>query len=330
MKSYKETIASVFAKGDAILESKKIRARRIRMISCTASSLCAAIIVGFGIMRFNLAPKIIPAPSDPEIIATESIVTSLTTTQNSSEANTVTHTNASHTTASSENTEVNATLPAVQNVEKATSVSAASLISASNNTVSAKITDPVVTSTRSQTSSNSGTVIGPPDDERSTEMKKLSAFAMSFITALAASPMHVSANDNYRLYEQNTFEREIIATVAASDTDLNGNGKFDIDDCYQLFVYTDGYTVDDAVEKKINLVADYARDGTITWLSDALLLLKYYLMTNPLDTSIFNMDNYVEHEPTAETKARHDRLIEEGYADELHPESYYFTQNLNT
>lgn len=329
MKSYEETIASVFAKGDAILESKKIRARRIRMISGTASSLCAAIIVGFGIMRFN-APKITPAPSDPEIIATESIVTSLTTTQNSSEANTVTHTNASHTTASSVKSEVKTSLSAVQNGTPTIAVTAASQVSANLTTASVKRPDTVVTSTKPQTSANSGTVTTLPDDERSKEMKKLSAFAMSFITALAASPMHVSANDNYRLYEQNTYEREIIATVAASDTDLNGNGKFDIDDCYKLFVYTDGYIVDDATEKKINQVADYNNDGRISWDTDALLLLKYYLMTNPLDTSIFNMENYEDPEPTEETKARHDRMIEEGYADELHPESYYFTQNLNT
>lgn len=329
MKSYEETIASVFAKGDAILESKKIRARRIRMISCTASSLCAAVIVGFGIMRFN-APKITPAPSDPEIIATESIVTSLTTTQNSSEANTVTHTNASHTTASSLKSEVKTSLSAVQNGTPTIAVTASSQVSANVTTGPFKRTDHVVTSTKPQTSVNSGTVISPPDDERSKEMKKLSAFAMSFITALAAMPMPASANDNYRLYCNGTDDTEIIAQVAASDTDLNGNGKFDIDDCYQLFAYTDKYIVDDAVKEKIDKVADYDRDGSVTWSSDALLLLKYYLMTNPQDTSIFNMDNYKEFEPSEETKKMHEQMIADGYGDEIHPEAYYFVQNLNT
>ena len=148
----------------------------------------------------------------------------------------------------------------------------------------------MINSGTSQTSANTDASNIAPEDERSFEMKKISAFAISFITALSAMPMEVSANDNYRLYSQNSFDKEIIAQVAQGETDLNGNGKFDIDDCYKLFAHTDGYIVDDATKERIERYADYDHDGSVTWYGDALLMLKYYLMTKPLDTSIFNMD----------------------------------------
>ena len=53
MKSYDETIASVFAKGDAIIAEKKRRMIMIRRFSLSASGICAALLVGVGIWKNN-------------------------------------------------------------------------------------------------------------------------------------------------------------------------------------------------------------------------------------------------------------------------------------
>lgn len=51
MKSYDETIASVFAKGDAIIAEKKRRMAMIRRFSLSASGICAVLIVSIGIWK---------------------------------------------------------------------------------------------------------------------------------------------------------------------------------------------------------------------------------------------------------------------------------------
>lgn len=326
MKSYKETIASVFEKGDAILESKRIRARRISMVAATVSGLCAAAVIGVSAINSRIDDDII-GPEEPDIIITESNVTTQITTTQPVEENNAMHTGSTHRSASSEKNEVKTTITAIADSERVTSVKASS---ANVNASASRIRTSLINNGSKQTTAITGTTITAPDDERSFEMKKLSAFAISFITALSAMPTHVSANDNYRLYAQDPFDKQIIAQVAQGETDLNGNGKFDIDDCYKLFVYTDGFIVDDAIKERIERYADYDHDGSVTWYGDALLMLKYYLMTKPLDTSVFNMENYEEPQPTEQNKKLHEQMIEEGQADEIHPPSYYFTQNLKT
>ena len=99
MKSYEETIASVFAKGDAILESKRIRARRIKRISCTVTGLCAAAVVGFGITYNHIGTNIDVIPSDTDTIITENSTVPQITTQYTSYKDEESHTSSSHTTA---------------------------------------------------------------------------------------------------------------------------------------------------------------------------------------------------------------------------------------
>ena len=330
MKSYEETIASVFEKGDAIIESKRKRARRIKNISCTVSCLCAAIIICVFAVHDLMKNNQPILPNDDEIIVTETDINNQVTTTHPVEEDTAIHTSSPHTTASPEKNGAGTTNTAVKDSGKST-VTAASQNSSANAKVSTVlIKDPSLNNGSSKPNANSDASIIAPGDERSLEMKKLSAFAISFITALSAMPMEVSANDNYRLYSQDSFEKEIIAQVAQGETDLNGDGKFDIDDCYKLFVYTDGFVVDDTTKERIERYADYDHDGSVTWFSDALLMLKYYLMTKPLDTSVFNIDNYDNPQPNAEKLAARKEMEDAGEIIEYKSPAYYFTQNLKT
>ena len=328
MKSYEETIASVFEKGDAIIESKRKRARRIKNISCTVSGICAAAVVGVFAVHNLMSNDHQIIPNDNEIIVTETDTSQQGTETQPVDENTAMHTSSTHVKASSSETEAQTTYTAANDSARVTVTAAPSNSSANVNASSSIVKDPLINSGTSQTSANTDASNIAPEDERSFEMKKISAFAISFITALSAMPMEVSANDNYRLYSQDSFDKEIIAQVAQGETDLNGNGKFDIDDCYKLFAHTDGYIVDDATKERIERYADYDHDGSVTWYGDALLMLKYYLMTKPLDTSIFNMDIYEELPPTEEVQKIHEQTIADGY--EVHPNSYYFTMNLKT
>ena len=53
MKTYDETIAAVFAKGDAIIEQRRQKAVKIKQTSYAVSGVCAAVIAGVGIWRMN-------------------------------------------------------------------------------------------------------------------------------------------------------------------------------------------------------------------------------------------------------------------------------------
>ena len=328
MKSYEETIASVFEKGDAIIESKRKRARRIKNISFTVSCLCASIIIGVFAVHNLMSNNQPIVPNDDDIIVTETCTDRQVTTTKPVEEDSTVHTGSTHAIASSEKTEAQTTQKAVKDSVISTSAAASQNSQASVKASASGKKDPLLNNGNSKTNANTDASDIAPDDERSFEMKKLSAFAISFITALSAMPMQVSANDNYRLYSQNPFDKEIIAQVAQGETDLNGDGKFDIDDCYKLFAHTDGYIVDDATKERIERYADYDHDGSVTWYGDALLMLKYYLMTKPLDTSVFNMDNYEELPAGEEIQKIHEQTIADGY--EVHPNSYYFTMNLKT
>ena len=53
MMDYKEMAEIVTREVDAILERKKIRAKRIKKVSLAVSGLCAAVIVGVGAWHFS-------------------------------------------------------------------------------------------------------------------------------------------------------------------------------------------------------------------------------------------------------------------------------------
>ncbi|MBO7472905.1 MAG: hypothetical protein J6U00_02690 [Ruminococcus sp.] len=112
MRSYKEIADIVREQGDAILERRRIRAQRIKRISCAVSGLCAAVIIGAAVWHnsaLNKAPnpdfgKIpVVTPTETTAVTTkEASVTTASTTVNevkttSAKAKTAT-TSAAHTT----------------------------------------------------------------------------------------------------------------------------------------------------------------------------------------------------------------------------------------
>lgn len=58
MKTYDETIQSIFSKGDAIIEKKRTQIRKIERTSAAVSGLCAAAIVSVSVWRISSSHKL--------------------------------------------------------------------------------------------------------------------------------------------------------------------------------------------------------------------------------------------------------------------------------
>ena len=329
MKTYDETIASVFAKGDAILERRKIRALRIKRISLAASGLCAAAIVGFSVLHNNAAREAVNHEHDiPGIISETDNVSTVTTAADEDEISVTTkktHTKTEHTTLSS----AALTTAVTTSVREGSSATGKTKGTAKVDTVTKSAAVSAHNGGYSITTTT-GAATTVPEDERSLEMKKITAFAAAFMMSFTALPLTANANDNYKLYTfDNADDRAVIAVIAdgKKDIDLDSNGKFDINDVYQYYLYCDGYVVDDAVKKKAEELGDLDgfTDNDIRYF-DSTILMKYYIMSNPLDTSIFNIDNYEPASHTPETlKWMEDHGIE---PDPSYTSAKYFALNL--
>ncbi|MBP0960629.1 MAG: hypothetical protein J5864_00635, partial [Oscillospiraceae bacterium] len=168
-----------------------------------------------------------------------------------------------------------------------------------------------------------------PTDEGSIDMKKITAFTTAFLAGFAALPITANANDNYRFYSfDTTDDKKIIAYMSDGqlDLDYDGNGKFDINDVYQFYLYADGYIVDDSVKQKAEANGDFDGSGMVDPYTDAIVLIKYYIISNPLDTSIFNVDNYEPASPTPEVQAELDMYYDEN--EPHYTSAKYFASNL--
>lgn len=84
MMDYKEMTEIVTKEVDAILERKRIRAMRIKRVSLTASGLCAAVLVCFGVWKFR------PSIKDPKGYDNTDIATTAVTTTETAEMTTQT------------------------------------------------------------------------------------------------------------------------------------------------------------------------------------------------------------------------------------------------
>ena len=80
MRSYKEIADIVREQGDAILERRKIRARRIKRISCAVSGLCAAVIIGAAVWH-NSALRNVTGPDSVNIPSEITTETAAVTTE---------------------------------------------------------------------------------------------------------------------------------------------------------------------------------------------------------------------------------------------------------
>lgn len=80
MKTYDETIQSIFSKGDAIIEKKRTQIRKIEKTSAAVSGLCAAAIVSVSVWRISSSHKLNNNGfSDNNIIDNMDTTTSTTT-----------------------------------------------------------------------------------------------------------------------------------------------------------------------------------------------------------------------------------------------------------
>ncbi len=96
MKTYDETIESIFAKGDAIIERKKIQIKKIERTSAAVSGLCAAAIVGVSVWHLsssgnmknnfnennivdNVEKNTKPTENPSDIVTTKDVTTACTT-----------------------------------------------------------------------------------------------------------------------------------------------------------------------------------------------------------------------------------------------------------
>ena len=80
MRSYKEIADIVREQGDAILERRRIRAQRIKRISCAVSGLCAAVIIGTAVWH-NSALRNVTGPDSVKIPSEITTETAAVTTE---------------------------------------------------------------------------------------------------------------------------------------------------------------------------------------------------------------------------------------------------------
>ncbi len=139
------------------------------------------------------------------------------------------------------------------------------------------------------------------EDEGSYYMKKLAAFCTSAIV-IASQATPIIGNAEYKLDESrfNPGEKAIFAQMDSGElnVDIDGNGTIDVMDGYTLYRYADyrwlsehssfseeelkqisdlyKIDVDDAVKPRIEAIADYNADGTIS-VEDAWQLIRYLI-----------------------------------------------------
>lgn len=154
MREYDETTLKVaervFEKGDEILAQRKKRAAKIRHISYTASGLCAALIVCFGVWRFTSSSKK-PNLNDNIIAATETTSAA------------VIETTAANTAAATASAKTAESTSAVTNTTSAkTSVTASKTASFVKNNITAAVTTTVYRATSSKATTTTKTNISKP------------------------------------------------------------------------------------------------------------------------------------------------------------------------
>lgn len=321
MKSYDETIASVFATGDMIIEKKRSRAKKIRMTSAAVSGLCAAIIVGVGV----LSDKNITNPPErhinSEIIISESSFTAPASTAepigNTTQTIITSQKNYStqkqpgtNTAAVNNNSQFNTSTvknkdeTIIQAGKSSDSEKQADVSERSPSPVSSVISKSQVTvqSTEVQVTVNVTTVAETDVclPERSIIMKKITAFLAALSVGAISIPFTSTAADlilppeidqnntfgytNHSIY---MFEKEIVDYTkfqkGERETDINGDGKFDLLDCYEVFALED---MDNRLASDVNISV------TKENIDDYKNLLSYFLITNDIKTEYITPEFY--------------------------------------
>lgn len=346
MKSYEDITERVFRKGDAILADKRRRNAVIKRTSLAVSGICAVAIVGLGIWKNNDIKNAVNNYSDDFRIITENepvthtdTETSVQTTVAESEkymslTSTVTDTTESYIVFSKSAT---ANTVITDNTASATTVSVrtsrvngagnrtAPLQESVQTTVSTiPETDLIVT----QTTTTSQNI----DDERNLYMKKL----MSFISALTImNPVTPAMSNSSGVpFKVNPIrywsgEEEIFAKMESGelDVDINGNGEFDIMDCYLLDAYRSEFysyenDIDPEIVQRIEKIADYDGNGTVDF-DDTLHLMRYFIVDGNIKYEYLDPAYY---DPDIEPLTTEDDLINFGKYKEI--QAYCFPMRM--
>lgn len=152
MKTYDETIQSIFSKGDAIIEKKRTQIRKIEKTSAAVSGLCAAAIVSVSFWRITNSHKLTPNdfPDDNFIDKIDTITSSTTESVDKVTTNTVT--SVASTTSNPKTTSKDTTITSM-NTSISTNITSFSEInttqriySTTQNTTISYILEPVTTS----------------------------------------------------------------------------------------------------------------------------------------------------------------------------------------
>jgi len=347
MKSYEDIAERVFRKGEEILATKRRRTAIIKKISITISGMCAVAIVGFGVWKDNNIKNAVNDYSNDFQIITENDDTSVVTTNTES----IFQAYGTYVTTVSDDTEIHTiskqtTTASINNMNSNTNTTTITLQTSSLNekeyktnysketqtipleetiqtTVSTTLkTDLIVTTTTSQN----------VNDERSLYMKKLASF-ISVIT-ITTSVMPTISNASGVPFKVNPSrywpgEEKIFAKMESGelDVDINGNGEFDIMDCYLLDAYRSEYysyedDIDPEIVQRIESIADYDGNGTVDF-DDTLHLMRYFIVDGNIKYEYLNPAYY---DPDIEPLTTEDDLKNFGKYKEI--QAYCFPMRM--
>ena len=353
MKNYEDIAERVFRKGDAILEKKHRRTAFIKNTSFVVSGLCAVIITGFGLWNnYSLKNAInneYPAIADSQNVSENDIPVMTQTSASLSEKssndlsltasvagtagnpdvfssvsrvseNVFPNYNSDVTTTSDEFFTVS-TITHSEDLQKTTQTSVNTTIQIPVNT-----TAQTSVSTTTQTYLIVTDTTNPPtniDDERSLNMKKLTSFISALTISLSAMPTIGNASNVPFSVNQNRYwegERKAFAKMESGelDIDINGNGEFDIMDCYLLDSYISEYysykeNIDPEIIQRIESIADYNGDGVVDF-DDTLRLMRYFIVAGNIRTEYLDPAYY---DPDVEPLTTEDDLINFGKYKEI-------------
>lgn len=331
MKSYEDITERVFRKGDIILEKKRRKAEIIKRTSLTFSGICAVILVGFGIWKNNDIKNAVNNyyNDSPIITENDSSISTQTTTEvpfNTSvtEKNTLPTTTTDSVITESHTTTV--TAGTADNTVKTITTQTETFQTEIQTTVQTTF---VPTEQTDSTVTNITTTSQNIDDERSFYMKKLTSFISAITMAAAAIP--TTGNAVYTIDPRRYWpgEQEIFAKMDSGEfeIDIDGNGEFDIFDCYKLECYCaqeyHGFNyLDSETMQRIETIADYGKDGQVGY-DDSTTLMRYFMVSNKLKREYFTSTYYDPEFPSEYNEVHNSDYYPNS------PAAYSFTNSLN-
>ncbi|MDE6425810.1 MAG: hypothetical protein K2K89_06705 [Ruminococcus sp.] len=190
-------------------------------------------------------------------------------------------------------------------------------------------------STTTQTYSIVTDTTNPPpniDDERSLNMKKLASFISALTLSVSAMPTISNASGVPFSVNQNRYwpgERQVFAKMESGelDVDINGNGEFDIMDCYLLDSYISEYysykeNIEPEIIQRIESIADYDGDGAVDF-DDTLRLMRYFIVSGNIRNEYLDPAYY---DPDLEPLTTEEQLINFGIYKEI--QAYVFPMRM--